>query len=381
MLIIDRYLLRQFIQAYLVCLVSLTGLFVVIDAFTNLDDFIKFSEGTGDLVRVMAVYYTNQSFVFFDRTSALLTLIAAMFTVTWIQRYNEMTALEAAGISKRRIVMPVIVAAAVVSLMATANREVVVPNIRENLGRSVNDALGSEAAEIQPRYDNQTDILLRGAAALAKENLIKDPSFLLPPGLDKYGKAIIAHKAVFYQANSQHPSGYLLSKVTEPAVLSQQPSLRLAGRLGERTVVFTPHDNQWLESNECFVASDVTVDMLEGSSTWRDYSSTPELIHALGNRSLDFGADVRVAIHSRIVQPFRDMTLLLLGLPLVLSRGNRNVFVAIGMCILLAGLYFMVIIGAQHLGNSYWISAPLAAWLPLLVFVPVAVWVAEPLRE
>ena len=45
---------------------------------------------------------------FFDRMSGVLTLIAVMFTVTWIQRHQEMTALLAAGISRRRVLRPVL---------------------------------------------------------------------------------------------------------------------------------------------------------------------------------------------------------------------------------------------------------------------------------
>ena len=40
MLIIDRYLLRQFLGTFVVCYCSLTGLYIVFDAFTNLDGFL-----------------------------------------------------------------------------------------------------------------------------------------------------------------------------------------------------------------------------------------------------------------------------------------------------------------------------------------------------
>ena len=39
MRIIDRYILRQFVQTFLFCFLSLTGLYVVFGAFTNLDSF------------------------------------------------------------------------------------------------------------------------------------------------------------------------------------------------------------------------------------------------------------------------------------------------------------------------------------------------------
>ena len=88
-----------------------------------------------------------------------------------------------------------------------------------------------------------------------------------------------------------------------------------------------------------------------------------------------------MAIHARIVQPFLDMTLLLLGLPLIVTRENRNVFVAMGICMVVTTLFTLVVAGAQDLGEiSYWIFTPsLAAWIPLMIFVPLAAWLVEAL--
>jgi len=90
---------------------------------------------------------------------------------------------------------------------------------------------------------------------------------------------------------------------------------------------------------------------------------------------------MRVAIHARIVQPALDITLLFLGLPLVLRRNNRNMFVAIGLCVVVITVFYLVVLGCQSLGSSYMISPALAAWLPLIVFVPAAMAMSEPLRE
>ncbi len=38
-------LLNQFLRTFLICLLSLTGLFVVFDAFTNLEAFLHFARG------------------------------------------------------------------------------------------------------------------------------------------------------------------------------------------------------------------------------------------------------------------------------------------------------------------------------------------------
>ena len=105
------------------------------------------------------------------------------------------------------------------------------------------------------------------------------------------------------------------------------------------------------------------------------------MVRGLRNPSLDFGADVRVAIHVRIVQPMIDVTLLFLGLPLVLSRESRNMFLSIGMCVGVVSVYSLTVLSCQYLGTIYMLSPALSAWLPLMMFVPLAVAMFERARR
>jgi lipopolysaccharide export system permease protein len=378
MRIIDRYLLRQFLQTFVICFVSLTGLYIVIDGFSNLDDFMSYAEKHGSLLRIMLEYYAYRSLSFFDRTSGILTLIAAMFTVTWIQRHQELTALEAAGISKGRVIKPVIIAVLIISLAAALNRELVIPNVRGNLSHNAQNLGGQKAQPLQPRYDNDTEILISGSEITAEDQCLHKPNFFLLKPFDKYGKHLVADKAFFQPPTADRPGGYRFEDVEQPKNLDRQPSLSQNGR----KVILTPLDTPWLKPGECFVASGVGFEQLEGGSSWRQYSSLVELIKGLRNRSLDFGADVRVAIHSRLMQPLLDVTLLFLGLPLVLSRKNRNMFLAIGLSVILVVWFMGVVLTCQYLGANYYLLNPsLAAWLPLMIFVPWAVATTEPLRE
>ncbi|HWC91116.1 MAG TPA: LptF/LptG family permease, partial [Pirellulales bacterium] len=148
-----------------------------------------------------------------------------------------------------------------------------------------------------------------------------------------------------------------------------EPSLNLKGR----SVVYTPKSADWLAADQLFVASDVSFEQLCGGQAWRQFSSTVDLIAGLHNPSLDFGADIRVAIHSRVVQPLLDVTLLFLGLPLVLSRENRNMFAAIGLCVVLVVAFMLLVLAFQYAGGSYLLDPALASWMPLMIFVPAAV--------
>ena len=144
-----------------------------------------------------------------------------------------------------------------------------------------------------------------------------------------------------------------------------------------------PSDHPWLQPNQCFLVTGLTFEQLTASSQWRDYASTYDLISTLSNRSLDVGADVRVEIHSRIVQPFLDITLLFLGLPIVLRKENRNIFVAIGYCLLVVIGFYAVTLACKAMGSSYYgIRSPaLAAFIPLIIFVPIATAMSTPLRS
>lgn len=374
MKIIDLYLLRQFLKTYVICFLSLTGLYIVFDAFTHLEDFLNSAEKAGGLLWLMAPYYGYRSILFFDRTSALLSLVSAMFTVAWIQRYNEMVALQAAGISRVRVIKPIIVAAIALSGMAVIVREVAIPQVAAELSRSPTDLMGDVAQQFKPRYDNQTDVFIRGRATYSNQQRIERPNFWLPDG-----RQLVAANAYYRPADQGRPAGYLLEGVEEPRNFDAQPSLELRGR----PIVITRRDApDLLQPGQCFVTSDLSFDQLVGGQAFRQFSSTVQLIGALRNRSLDYGPDVRVAIHSRIVQPFLDVTLLFLGLPLVLRRESRNVFVAIGMCLVVVGIFLVVAIGCQYLGSQSLILRPaLAAWLPLMIFVPTAVAISQGMWE
>ena len=376
MRIIDRYLLRQFVQIFMICFLSLTGLFVVFDAFSNLDEFIKNTGKQSDLLATMGEYYAYRSIFFFERTSGVLALVAAMFTLTWLERHNELTSLYAAGVSARRVVAPIILAAAAVSLVGVVSREFVIPQIQLQLSRNPKDLQGEIRQVLSPRYDNKTDILIRGHHTLAAEKKITDPNFLLPQELSHVGKQIVGESAFYQPPAKSHPGGYLFTGVQQPVGLCQRSSVSL----DDEPVIITPHDEpDWLEPNQCFVVSEVTFEQLTGGHNWKQFSSTATLIAGLRNSSLDFGADVRVAIHARFLRPFLDVTLLCLGIPLVIGRENRNVFMSIGLCLVVVSAFMLLVLGSHYLGAIYLLDPALAAWLPLVIFVPLAVFLSEPL--
>jgi lipopolysaccharide export system permease protein len=379
MFILPRYLLRQFLQIFVICFVSLIGLYIVIDLFGHLDHFSSYAEKEGNLLGVIARYYAYHSLAFFDGVSGLLAMISAMFTVAWLARHQEMTALLAAGISKFRIIKPLLLAAAAVSLMGVLNRELVIPipQVRDEITRDTKDLGGGVERDLEAQFDAVSNILIGGDKIVLAERRIVRPSFILmAPDLARFGNHLSAPNAYYVDANADHPAGFVLAGVTAPKQPGQLASLVVDGR----PVILTPRDADWLAADELFVASGVQFQLLAAGSKWRTYASLPELIRELKNPSANSGADVRVAIHTRLMQFFMDGTLVLLGLPVILSRRSRNPYVSIGICLGVAMLFMLTALACQSLGSVNMMRPTLAAWLPLLAFVPVAAALSNSLR-
>jgi lipopolysaccharide export system permease protein len=377
MRIIDRYVLSLFVKVTIVCFLSLAGLYVVIDAFSNLDEFLTYGKAQGNTALVLADYYFPRTVWFFDRTAGLLAMIASIFAVTMLQRTNELTALMAAGVSKSRIIAPIVIATVMIAGLAAVNREFYLPTVRDKLTRNAQDWTGTAARKVTPRYDLRSDILMSGKATYANEKRVEEPNFRLPPELSSWGRQITAENAYYKLAEGDRPAGYLMTGVKLPGNLPELDSLDVEGK---RTV-FSPKENPWLEPNQCFIASVVSFEQLSIGGNWRQYLSTRELVTGIRGRVIEAGADVRVSLHSRMVQPLLDITLVFLGLPLVLTRNNRNIFVAAGIALALVAGFYIVVMACHGLGSNYLLSPTLAAWLPLLIFGPLAYTLARPIWD
>lgn len=377
MRLIDRYVFFLFFKVFTLCFLCMTGIYVVGDFVGNLNEFIDASDEHGGMFATLGRYYALRVPWFFDLIGRIVALISAIFAVTWLQRNNEMTALMAAGISRWRIIRPVLIGVCFVTALAIVNRESVIPQLREELQRNVRDWTTEMATPLTPNFDHMTNILIDGDKGIEKTKRILKPTFRLPLRMSYFSRQLIAKTGERRGATPELPAGYLLSDVTTPENIDELDGVRSDGR----TIIYTRKEAPWLDPKQCFVVSEVSFGQLVGGRAWRQFASTRDLIAGLSNPSMDFGADVRVAVHGRLMQPLLDLTLLFLGLPVVLAKESRNVFVAAGSCVAIVAIFFIVTLAAHNLGSNYLLAPALAAWLPLMIFVPWAFATSTPLRR
>lgn len=370
---IDRYLLILYFRILIICFASISGLLIVIHAFSNLDNFNKHSDHTQlSLMKTLVDYYGPYTLSIFERISALLALLAMLFTIGWLNKTNELTALMAAGVSKARILRPLWLASASVILLAVTLREVAIPPFQDRLDRSPQDLTGTFPRPLRPAYDPDSHALIQGRHLLPLNKVIVDMQLKMRGGplVSSLGNTIVANQGSYVEANEDHPAGYLLTQVQSPPNIDKRPSV-LNPETGQY-LLRTPLDTPWLGENSCFLITDIEYESLRGGSSWKQFASTGELITQLkSEKTPSSGDDLRVSIHQRLVRPLVDFAVLLLGVPILLARPDRHMFMLAGISLGVVGGFTAVSMGLAALGSSGFLLSPnLATWLPLLLFLP-----------
>jgi lipopolysaccharide export system permease protein len=129
MKILDRMLFFAFLRAYCICLTSTLSLYIILDMFNNLDDFGVKAKDFFDVLRNIISYYSYRSVQYYDRLCEAIAMLAAVFTIAWMQRNNEVLPVLSAGVSTHRILLPILAGTAVMLGLGIANQELVIPRI------------------------------------------------------------------------------------------------------------------------------------------------------------------------------------------------------------------------------------------------------------
>ncbi|MFN3190679.1 MAG: LptF/LptG family permease [Aureliella sp.] len=367
---IDRYLLFLYLRVLCICFCSLAGLLIVVLFFTNLDEFQRFAEQTNrSLLTVVAAYYGPFLLSFFERLSGLLALLALLFVVAWLNKTNEFTAMMAAGVTKRRVVRPLLLASGVVILGAAAAREWAIPQYQDQLDRNPQDLTGELPRQMKPTFEADAGALFHGKHLLPATYTVVSP-YLTIQGeqlAEQFGSKVVATKATYQRPTQDRPLGYMFEAVTVPRAIDQIPS---ASTRDGRPLLLTSHDTDWVPPGNAFLVSKTEFEMLRGGSSWKDFASTQELVEHLQGEKLS-GNDLRVQIHGRYLRPLIDWTVILLGVPVLLTRPDRHMFWVAGTCLFIVAGFSIVVLSLSAIGTAgVYLSPTLATWLPVIVFLP-----------
>jgi len=130
--ILDNYVTRTFLYTYVICLVTVIGLYIIVDAFATIDEVIE-AYGLKGLLPTLARVYIHKLPLIYYQIGFVITVMAGMFTVTRLSRYNEILAMKAAGVSVYRILWPIFVLAICITALIFVDQEMLIPALAEKI--------------------------------------------------------------------------------------------------------------------------------------------------------------------------------------------------------------------------------------------------------
>ena len=373
MKILDRYVLFAFLKNYVLSFMILVGLYVVLDMLFNFDDLmsVQTKEGlTGaasiwGLLKTIADYYFYQMFLIFVQMSGIIPIVAAAFTLMRMSRQNEISAILSAGVPLLRIAMPIIIAAVVLNGLLLVDQEVIVPLLIPKLARTHNEAglqIGN-GFQIQSLQDEKRNLLLAAkyypdpqAPYMREVTIIERDEDLQPTAQITADRADWEPKRQQWRLqNARRVTGLDPSGKVE---IEEHHADPYRGGI-------TPEEVSLYRSNEY-------VNLL-----------STERINQLLSRSIYGSAALLKVKHTRFTQPLVNIIMLLLGIPSVLTRQPGQLRRAAVKTLVISGLCMATVFLSSMLAgtppNQMWAATwpAIMAWVPIVLFGPVAVYMLD----
>src|SRR5678815_2011541 len=116
MRLLDRYLLRNFLQAYFYCIAGFFSIWFIFDISDNISTFLEERISRS----LIAKYYLTQMPQILVILLPVALLLALLFCLGRMSRSNEIVSALTAGVSLPRLVAPLLLVAVLTTVASTA---------------------------------------------------------------------------------------------------------------------------------------------------------------------------------------------------------------------------------------------------------------------
>ncbi len=480
---LDRYVVKSFLISVLMCFLVLMSLRMVTDLFVNIDEFTKADQAKTfwEVMRNIATYYSVQSILYFRELGGVIVVLAAGFTLAWMNHTNELTAILASGVSLRRVLMPIVICAIAMNFLIVLDTELVIPPNKYRLIRDRDESAGKESFTVKVPTDQNGSCLfsseLHPAGEAGSQAWMYNPWLILRDAQGEFVGQVTSPKAVYDERRKEwtflpgrldeedekihlprvqmraceqaaktdfvpsmvgpekilaevrkekanagvdwrnatairgvkvHDSRNYMTIRAGRAVLTRLQDAEGRERIGidvlqdVRFQFGADSDNKpaveivaaearfvlarggkpghvgWVLTEGRLVAeSDLDPEglSLRESSNWVQYMSTREITELLRMKRAPDRRRAVLLRQTRFADFLNNVLLLLLVTPFILSR-ERNLKSSAGLAVLMGGGFFVFV----YLTRNIAFQPVVAAWLPALIFGPIAVVMVDSVK-
>lgn len=348
-MLLDDYLLRDFAINFAMIVGALVGLSLIFTVFELLGDILRnqISPWTvGD-------YLLNVTPYFLYNIAQYGVLLAILITLGLMQRYNEVTALKATGVSIYRIIVPVLVAGAMVAAGLFLADQFYLPHANKRQDALLNQIKG------------------------------RPPQTYLNP----YRKWIFGqHSTIYYYQffdSDKNQFGSLSAFQFNPANFQlvrriYATQARWAGNLNrwvceqgwERSFRGSAIQNYDSFEVATFPAISEPPDYFKKEvkqSLEMNYEQLSRYIHELQQSGFEV-VKLKVQLQKKLAFPLITFVMGVLAIPFALSAGKRGTMAGVATAIGIAVVYTVISGLFEAMGNISQLPPTLAAWSPDIIF-------------
>ena len=345
--LLDRYISRIYLKMVGLSFLALLGLFYVSTFLDKSDKIFKGQATTAD-VATLLVYSTPQ-FVYY--VIPIAALLSVLVTFGLLSRNSELTVMKACGISLYRASLAVVL----LSLVFSA----VIFGLEQRILARANQRAEVMDAKIRDRTPRVFDALNRQWMA-GRDGAIYHFNYYNPQ-TPELGKLRI------YQPGTRE---WKLATQT-----TAERAVYRAGWIGQRVRVgdFSGPSPKWADFQERALPLEPP-DYFETEQPIAEMMTVGQLrryVEELAASGLNV-VHLSVELQHKLAFPFVTLVMTLLAIPFGVGTGRRGALYAVGLGIILALSYWIVMSLFVALGKSGLLTPVLAAWTPNVIVLGAA---------
>lgn len=349
---LDWYIIRKFIGTYFFSILLIISISIVFDVNENL---AKFSQYHAPLRAIVFDYYANFVPYFANLFSALFVFIAVIFFTSKMADNSEIIAIQAAGVSFKRLLRPYMISCVLISGLSFYLSSYVIPHgnvVRLNFeAQYKNKKRDTSAENVQLQVD-------KGVIAYIQHydnNRKKGYGFCLDKFEDKKLVSHLTAMEVQYDTVSDTKYHWKLRNWKIRKLQGLKETIT-SGADRDTTIMMEPTDLVYSKGQqETFTSPEL----------W-DYISKQQ------DRGSSNVVQYQVEFHKRIAASFASFILTIIGASLSSRKRKGGMGMYLGLGLALSFIYIML----QTISATFAIQANtppmLAAWVPNIIFGIVA---------
>src|SRR5687767_9077230 len=362
--LLDGYVARQYGRILALTTAGMLGLFYL---STFIDKSDKLFKGQVTLTRLMEfMFWSTPQFLVY--IIALAVLISGLVTIGLLTKNSELIVMRACGISLYRTAMPMLAFAVAAGAVLVGLQETVLATSNRRA-----DQLDHEIRFGKP----QTYGVLNRKWVVGRDGEVYHYQYYDPRNQELHSLSVFEFDPKDHRLIKRR--FVQMAKYTADARPDAEPEWTLdKGWLREfapnNDVLFSGFTNQVqrFEAADYFVTEAREPDLMNFAQL-RVYIDE---MRAGGYNVLDH----EVGLHRKVAFPFVTLVMTLIAVPFAVTTGRRGAMYGIGVGIVLALVYWVMISVFAAFGASGVLDPMLAAWAPNLIFGAVAAFLLLTVR-